>query len=106
MIIELIFLAIFIFSFGGALFIMVRKIPVLNTLPKNGNAGIRDHHYILRIENKIKDFLIAFEKQIYLHKLLSFIKIITLRLEVKIDKLLHGIRKKAQQIDQELKEKQ
>lgn len=103
--IELIFFVIFILSFGGVLFILARKIPVLNTLPRNGNAGIRDHHYILNIENKIKGWILAFEKQIYLHKLLSWVKVITLRLETKVDNSLHNIRKKAQKIDKEINEK-
>lgn len=97
MIIQTIVLAIFICSLVGVAFFLARKIPVLNTLPKNGSAGFKKHHLIVEIEEKIKDIAVAFEKQIYLHKLLSWIKIMTLRLETKVDSLLHGIRKKAQE---------
>lgn len=95
--VETIVSVLFILSICGITFILVKKIPVLNTLPKNGNAGIREHHYIRNIENKIKEFFSRIEKNNYLHKLLSFSKIMVLKLEVKIDKLLHKIRKKAQE---------
>lgn len=94
---ELIFSIIFIVSLAGIFFILVKKIPVLNTLPKNGNAGIREHHYIQNIENKIKEFFTTLEKQIFLHKALSWTKCQIIKAEVKIDKLLHKIRKKAQE---------
>lgn len=105
MIIESIILAVFIVSFGGVLFILVRKIPVLATLPQNGSTGIKKHQLIHGAENKIKEILIYFEKQIFLHKLLSWVKCLVLKAEVKIDHLLHGIRRKAQRIDKELKTK-
>jgi len=103
--IELILFIIFIASLAGILFILARKIPVLITLPQNGHHGIKKHQIILEVENKVKDFLLAIEKQIFLHKLLSFVKVMTLRLETKVDNLLHSIRKKAQKIDKELKDK-
>jgi hypothetical protein len=97
MLIESIVLTILICSFGGALFILVRKIPVLNSLPQNGDTGIKKHPIILNTENRIKEVLISFEKQIFLHKFLSWIKIMTLKVETRIDVLLHKIRKKAQE---------
>ena len=54
MLIEFIILAIFVVSLAGILFILARKIPVLNTLPQNGTVGIRNHHYIIEIEQKIE----------------------------------------------------
>jgi len=105
MIIELIFLIIFILSFGGIVFIIVRKLPALNSLPQTGTTGIRKHQYILDIENKFKEILISFEKQILFHKLLSWIKVVTLKIETKVDIMLHRIRKKAQQIDIKNKDK-
>lgn len=102
---EIIILIIFLISLAGVIFIVVRKIPVLVTLPQNGSTGIKKHKFILDLEEKIKEFALAFERQIYLHKALSWIKRITLKVEVKIDHLLHGIRKKAQQIDKEIKSK-
>jgi len=105
MIVGSIVLVIFICSLGGALLILIRKAPVLNTLPQNGTTGIKKHQYILEIEKKIKDIFITFEKQIYLHKLLSFVKIMTLKIEVRVDHLLHKIRRKAQEVDKNLEDK-
>ncbi len=102
---ELILSIIFVLSFGAVLLIFARKMPVLVTLPKNGRTGIKKHQIILDTENKIKEILIYFEKQILLHKFLSWIKCMTLKAEVKIDHLLHSIRRKAQQIDRDLKDK-
>jgi len=79
--------------------------PVLNTLSQNGTTGLKNHHYILRLEKRIKEILIYFEKQIFLHKLLSWVKVMTMRIETKIDASLHKIRRKAQQVDKELNEK-
>lgn len=103
--IELIVLIIFICSLGGALFILIKKIPVLNDLPQNGSIGFKKHPIVSDIENKIKEFFIYFEKQIFLHKFLSWVKVITLKVETKIDSLLHSIRRKAQKIDKDLKDK-
>jgi len=105
MIIESIVLAIFVLSLGGALFILARKIPVLNTLPQNGSVGIKKHRIISDVENKIKELSVFFKKQIFLHKFLSWVKVMTLKIETKIDVLLHKIRKKSQQIDKESKDK-
>lgn len=102
---KLIVFIIFILSFGGALFILARKIPVLNALPQSGTTGIKKHQIILDTENKIKEILVFFEKQILLHKFLSWVKVMTLKIETRVDILLHKIRKKAQQIDQETKDK-
>ena len=105
MIIESIVLAIFVLSLGGALFILARKIPVLNTLPQNGSVGIKKHRIISDVENKIKELSVFFKKQIFLHKLLSWVKVMTLKIETRIDVLLHKIRNKSQQIDKESKDK-
>jgi len=105
MLIELIVLIVFVCSFVGVLFILARKIPSLTLLPHNGSAGIRGHHIIASTENKIKEIVTFFEKQIFLHKFLSWVKVLTLRVETRIDVLLHKIRKKAQQIEKQKKEK-
>ncbi|KKQ23651.1 MAG: hypothetical protein A3G45_00950 [Candidatus Staskawiczbacteria bacterium RIFCSPLOWO2_12_FULL_37_15] len=100
---ELIFFVIFIISFGGVLLILARKIPVLSTLPRNGASGIKKHRIILDAEDKIKDILVSFKKQILLHKFLSWVKCMTLKAEVEIDHILHSIRRKAQQVDKDIK---
>lgn len=105
MIVESIILAIFVCSFGGVLIILIRKAPVLNTLPENGSTGFKKHHYISELEQKTKEIIISFEKQIFLHKFLSWVKVMTLKVETKIDSLLHKIRRKAQQIDKDIEEK-
>ncbi|MFA5947739.1 MAG: hypothetical protein WC806_02095 [Candidatus Gracilibacteria bacterium] len=103
--IESIILIIFLLSLGGVLLILARKMPVLNSLPQNGTTGIKKHHIIADLEIKIKDILIYFEKQIFLHKLLSWVKVIALKIETRTDALLHKIRKNAQQIDKKNKDK-
>lgn len=100
---ELIVFIIFLISALGVLFILFRKAPVLVTLPRNGKTGIRDHHLVSNIEKKIKRMAIALEKQIFLHKLLSWVKVMTLKIETKVDHLLHSIRRKAQLVDKKHK---
>lgn len=98
-----IFLIIFFVSLGGIIFILIKKAPTLCTLPKNGGTGFRENRIILCIEERIKSFLIYFKKQIYLHKILSWVKILTIKIEAKVDGIMHTIRKNAQKIDKEKK---
>ena len=100
--IQLIATIIFLGSVLGIVFILYKKIPVLVKLPQNGSAGFKKHKIILNIKDKIKyHHFNRFEKKMLLHKLLSWIKVMTLKAEVRIDAVLHRIRKKAQQIDKE-----
>jgi len=94
---ELIALTILILSLGGVLFILYKKIPGLITLPQNGKIDFRNNRHFSKVEEKIKSVFLVFEKQILLHKFLSWVKCIILKIEVKIDHLLHNIRKKAQE---------
>jgi len=104
--IQLITLLIFIVSSLVVVFMLNRKIPVLIKLPQDGHHGLKKHKIILTTEKKIKDFHFNFfKKQIYLHKFLLIVKVLTLKIETKIDALLHGIRKKAQQLDKEINKK-
>ncbi|MBI3337499.1 MAG: hypothetical protein HY005_02660 [Candidatus Staskawiczbacteria bacterium] len=94
---------IFLVSSFGIAFILFRKIPILVNLPKNGHHGFKKHEFIVKIEKKINDaYFHLFSKQMLLHKILSKFRVLTLKIERKIDELLHGIRKKAQQIDKEV----
>ena len=103
---QLIAFIIFTVSIAGMLFILFRKAPVLVQLPQNGHHGFKKNETILHIEKRIKELHFSFfKKQVWLHKLLSWIKIQTLKAERKIDELLHGIRKKAQELDKEIKKK-
>ena len=105
MTIQLFAFIIFIFSVLGIIFILYRKIPQLLKLPQKGTFGIKEHHYFLEAERRMEKFFINFEKQVYLHRLLSWVKVMTMKLEIRIDHLLHGIRKKAQKLDEETKRK-
>ena len=105
MLIESIILAIFFVSLGGILLILIRKMPVLVELPQNGSTGFKKHQLILGIEHKLKEVFVSFKKQIILHKFLSWVKCLTIKAEVKIDHLLHSIRRKAQKIDKDLSER-
>ena len=94
MIVEYIILAIFVVSLVGVLFILGRKVPALNSLPQNGTTGIKKHQYILDAEHKIKEIFVAFEKQIWLQKFLSWVKCMTLKIETQVDHMLRKIRQK------------
>jgi len=104
--VQLIAFIIFILSVGGIFFILYRKVPVLIQLPQNGHHGIKKHEFIATVEKKIKEvYFHLFSKQMLLHKVLSKVRIWTLKIERKIDTLLHGIRKKAQELDKQVKKK-
>ena len=104
--VQLITFLIFIISVAGIFFIVLKKIPVLITLPQNGHHGFKKHRIIVKIEKKIKDtHFHFFEKQMLLHKVLSKSRLWILKIERKIDELLHGIRKKAQELDKKVKNK-
>ena len=104
--VQLIVFIIFILSTLGIFLILFRKTPLLVNLPKNGHHGIKKPKIVLIIERKIKDtHFHFFQKQMLLHKLLSWMKVVALKLETKIDHILHGIRKKAQEMDKEIKRK-
>lgn len=105
--IQFIALIIFIISFGGVIFMVAKKLPILLQLPQSGSAGIRDHKFILHFEEKIKNVFTIFEKQIIIHKLLSWAKVVVLKIETRIDQLLHGIRRKAkEQKEKEIENKE
>jgi len=80
--------------------------PELVLLPENGHHGFKKHELIVKLEKKIKDtHFRLFEKQMLLHRLLSWTKVFALRIETKVDHLLHGIRKKSQELDKKAKRK-
>lgn len=102
--IQLIAFIIFLISVAGFTVILAKKIPVLTQLPENGHHGLKKHESIVRLEKKLRglhfDF---FHKQIWLQKLLSKSRVWILKAERKIDVLLHGMRKKAQELDKKKK---
>lgn len=104
--VQLIAFVIFIISLAAISLILYLKIPALMQLPQDGHHGIKKHKAIQKIEKKIRDkYFHFFEKQMLLHKVLSKSRIVIMKTERKIDELLHGIRKKAQQLDKETKKK-
>jgi len=103
---EFIPLIIFLISVLVIGLILARKIPALNELPKNGHHGLKKHPAIVNVEKKLANWYFDFfEKQILLQKLLSKFRVFTLKVERKVDELLHGIRKKAQELDKQGKKK-
>lgn len=94
---ELIVIILFVIGLAGLLFILVRKLPALNSLPQNGSSGLRRYKFITEVENRVKEIVNFFEKQIFLHKLLSWLKVMVLKIETQIDRLLQKIRRKAQE---------
>jgi len=103
---QLIALIIFLASVLVIIFVLFKKMPVLGSLPQNGHHGFKKHELILKIENKVKDaYFHLFSKQMLLHRILSKFRLWILKIEKKIDELLHGIRKKAQELDKDIKNK-
>jgi len=96
---EFIASIIFVGSLGLLVLMLLRKMPALAKLPQNGRSGIQKHQLIVKIEEKAEQMLVYFKRQIILHKLLSKAKCWILKLEVRIDHLLHKIRKNAQKLD-------
>ena len=104
--IQLIVFIIFAVSVTVVFFILLKKVPVLVSLPKHGHHGFKKHEAIAAIEKKIKQLHFHFfKKQMLLHKLLSWLKVWTLKMETRVDGLLRGIRKKAQELDREMRKK-
>lgn len=102
--IQLIAFIIFIISVLGISFIIRKKIPLLVLLPKNGHHGLKKPAAIANIEKVIRaHHFHFFEKQMLLHKLLSTVRVLTLKVERRIGDLLQGIRKKAQELDERKK---
>lgn len=102
--IQLIALVIFLISVAGFAFMLARKIPALNRLPEDGHHGFTKHESIVRLEKMLKNFHFDFfHKQVWLQKTLSKLRVWILKVERKIDVRLHGIRKKAQELDKKKK---
>src|ERR1700733_6604723 len=96
--IQLIASIIFFVSLATLGVVLYRKMPVLVTLPKNGHHGFKKPGFVAKLEQQIKAHHFAiFEKKVPLHKFLSKAKVWILRIETKIDHMLHGIRKNAQE---------
>lgn len=103
---QLVAFIVFIISVSGVTLILCRKIPILIELPQNGYNGFKKPEFFLELEKKVKElYFHFFKKQMLLHKLLSWIKVWTLKLETKVDYLLSSVRKKAQELDKQIKKR-
>ncbi|MDI6591875.1 MAG: hypothetical protein QME61_03000 [Patescibacteria group bacterium] len=87
---------ILIGSFIGMGIILYRKIPVLAKLPEVSFK--REENLFLRIKNKIKEIipLKSFSYEILLQKILSKIRILSLKTDNKIANWLQKLREKSQ----------
>lgn len=77
--------------------ILFRKIPVLTELPETfGKPEIEN--FIFKLKRKIKNTstLTSFSFEVFLQKILSRIKILSLRMENRSDTLLQRLRKNSQ----------
>ena len=102
--VQIIALLVFLVSLLAIASILYKKIPVLVELPQNGDHGIKKPEFLLKIEHMIREkHFHFFKKQMFLHKLLSKSKIFVLKIEKRIDILLHGIRKNVQELDKKVK---
>ena len=98
--IELIFLAILISTFLGIAIILLRKIPVLVKLPEtpaSKKSLISKESLILKLKEGIKNLPGSekFNYELYLQKILSKIRILTLKTESKTGSWLERLRQKA-----------
>lgn len=93
---EFIAFVIFLASTLGLGMILYKKVPALAQLPQPRSKKISEG-FLTETEEKIKDFYSLVLKQKLLHKLLSWIKCLTMKIETRIDALLHGIRKTAKE---------
>jgi hypothetical protein len=86
---------VFIMSLSGVLIIAYQKIPLLVNFPvsseKESNQG-----WILGIKNRIKNisFIKNFSYEIFLQKILSRVKVLTLRADNKTSNWLQDLREK------------
>jgi len=93
MLIDYFFLIIFVVSFLAIVLIILKKIPVLLTLPRYSSEEIRLFSF-----SKIKEFFTKncfSKKEKFIQKFLLFVKIMVLKIESQIDFLLQKLRKKS-----------
>ena len=93
--IELILLIILILSFLGIGVILYRKIPVLVKLPEP--TGDLPKAVILRVKEKVKGFPVIRNYELYLQKILSRIRVLTLKTDSKTSHWLERLRQKKNQ---------
>jgi hypothetical protein len=92
---NLIALVVFLFSFAGLFFIIFKKLPVL--AKTHISSGDVVHVAIADFKNKIKDALnpIDLDYELYLQKILSKVRVLTLKTENKTANWLEALRQRS-----------
>lgn len=92
---EIFALVVFILSFFGMLLIFFKKIPILISLSPNTQDS--QENLFLKLKNKTLEirFLKSFSSGVFLQKILSKVKILTLKTENKTSYWLQQLRKNA-----------
>ena len=97
---------VFIISAAAVVMIVYKKMPALAELPHDGHHGFKKPEVVAKLQKKITEHHFHFfKKQMLLHKILSKTRILILKLERRIDVMLHGIRKNAQELDKKMRPK-
>jgi len=86
---------VFLFSLGGAGAIAYRKLPLLIDLPDVAEEGKKDE-IILAVKNRVQNmsFIKNFSYEIFLQKILSKFRVLTLKTENKTSNWLQELREK------------
>src|SRR3989344_7123677 len=82
--VNLVAFTIFFISLFGIGFILIQKIPRLTDLPKEVKEPKQELFF--RLKNKVRSFgpIKSFSPELFLHKLLSKTRILTLKIEHKV----------------------
>ena len=89
---EIIVIVILISSIFGIGIIIYRKIPVLKKLPESTEKSLLKDDFLLKIKKIIKSLAL----EIYLQKILSKIRILSLKIDNKTFNWLQKLREKSQ----------
>lgn len=92
--VDLIALIVFIFSLVGMGIILFRKIPVLLELPETEPSQLNLKNFFSKVKNLNPLKGISFE--MFLQKILSRIRVLTLKTDSKTSNWLQKLREKAQ----------
>ncbi|MFA5878208.1 MAG: hypothetical protein WC845_02460 [Candidatus Staskawiczbacteria bacterium] len=88
--VEFIALIIFVISFGGVIFILVKKMPILEQLPEV-HEGAKKEKVVHVLRDRLKGYS---PDKVILLKALSRIRVVVLKIEKQIDGWLQKMRKK------------
>lgn len=94
---EIIMLIVFILSLLGIIIFILRKIPILVNLSETINKPSGDNSF-LKLKNRFQNTfnLNSFSFEIFLHKIISQIRILSLKTDSKTFNWLQKLREKSQ----------